>query len=270
MSRISPQEFFNGFVKELEDTPHLWGYYKFHTDRKSFAFRRNYFLRRLEFIERHAGKPGNFLWDVGCGFGTSAIFLALNGYRVYGSTLENSDDIGRRKAYWSRFGDVSGFDYAYENIFDMEIPAERYDRILVQDTLHHIEPIDRGVKIIYKSLKKNGALIAIEENGNNIVQRVMLYKRRGRHRIITVHDGKLDKDILIGNENIRPLQQWREILEGDNTRITHYEYIRLFYPFFWNVFGSSAMEAKEKSLWQKSSFLREYFYFGINLCVEKS
>ena len=81
-------------------------------------------------------------------------------------------------AYWSAFGDVSGFTYEYRNILD-GIHEDAYDVIIAQDTLHHLEPIDRALKKINKALKSDGILIAVEENGSNIVQNLKLIKQRG-------------------------------------------------------------------------------------------
>ena len=59
------------------------------------------------------------IWDCGCGYGTTCIFLALNGIETYGTTLEfYFETVQKRKEYWSRYGDTSLFTCTYENLFD--------------------------------------------------------------------------------------------------------------------------------------------------------
>jgi hypothetical protein len=54
----------------------------------SFEFRKSYVTQRLHYILDHLPTPDAAIWDCGCGYGTTAIFLALNGYKVHGTTLE--------------------------------------------------------------------------------------------------------------------------------------------------------------------------------------
>src|ERR1043165_6654822 len=141
--QMSPDRFFTLFMDELRTHPEMQSYYKFLGDPSRLHFRRNYFISRLEFILRNAGATNNFIWDAGCGYGTSALFLALNGYRVHGSTLEfYFKEIPQRASYWSQFGPADNFTYAYEDIYTAPALPESPARIVVQDTLHHLEPID--------------------------------------------------------------------------------------------------------------------------------
>lgn len=267
--KLSPENYFALFLKELESSPGLWSYYKFTTNKSSFLFRKNYFLRRLEYIAQRVGNPGNTIWDIGCGYGTTAIFLALNGYTVNGTTLEfYHAELEKRMTYWASVGDVNKFTYTYENLFDTNVEKRTYDRIIVQDTLHHIEPIVQGLQIIRQSLRPGGQLIAVEENGRNIIQRAMLYLRRGNKRIISMYDQVLKKDILIGNENIRPLDEWRRLFAAAGFTIKEEEYIRLFLPFVWNILPLEKLVPMEKNIWKQNTLLREYAYFGLNFLAE--
>ena len=112
-------------------------------------FRKSYLEQRLRYVHFHLGKPGKKIWDVGCGYGTTAIFATLNGHSVLGSTLEfYYDHIQRRLDYWSKYGDLSGLHIAYENLFDRPVEKQSVDVVLVQDTLHHLEPIYPACRIL--------------------------------------------------------------------------------------------------------------------------
>lgn len=79
----------------------------------------------------------------------------MNGQPTYGTTLEfYADQIEQRKQYWNQFGDTNLFCYEYANVFDQNVPVEKFDYIILQDTLHHIEPLHEGLQIFYKALKK--------------------------------------------------------------------------------------------------------------------
>lgn len=261
------EEFFQLFLKELESREVLWSYYKYHTDPASLDFRKAYFCQRLEYIQQHITKTGSYTWDVGCGYGTTAIFLALNGFKIHGTTLEfYYKEIPERLKYWSKYGDVSGFTYDYEDIFDPAAAHDQYDYIIVQDTLHHLEPLPQALAILKKHLKQDGEMVIIEENGNNIIQTAKLYKQRGNKRVIEFYDERLKKTILLGNENIRSLKTWRREFEAQGLSIPSesVHYVRAYPPALFNKYGYRKSIEKEQQLWRRNSLLREYFFFGIN------
>lgn len=268
---MSAEDFFELFLKELEQSPHLHSYYKFLGDEKSFLFRKAYFIERLKYIQRNVTNTGAAIWDCGCGYGTTDIFLALNGFKVHGTTLEfYYKDIPQRLAYWQQFGNVSGFTYSYENLFDQHPPAASIDIVIVQDTLHHLEPLQDALQIFHTSLKPGGKLISVEENGSNVIQRAKLYKQRGNKRIITIYDEQLKKDILLGNENIRSIETWGAEFAKQNFTIGNVEYVRLFLPFQFSKENYENRIAQEKRIWQTNSFLRQYFYFGLNFTATRN
>lgn len=268
---MSTEEFFNLFLEELRGNRNFHYYYKF-LEEKRIIYRKSYFIQRLEYMLQYIGSPGNKIWDCGCGFGTSALFLSLNGYSVYGTTTEHYfKEIPGRIRYWSKYGDLRKLTFDYMNLFDQPIEPEAYDRILVQDTLHHLEPPPKALQIFNMFLRQNGKLLVLEENGNNIIQNVKNYLKRGNKRVIEVYDEHLQKNIVIGNENTRSFAVWeRELLKsGFQIEEQSKEYIRLFLPFFYSNSNVDKLQNMEKKLWRENSFLREYFYFGINFIAKK-
>lgn len=269
---MSPEQFFTLFLKELESREDLYHYYKFLKNDSSFNFRKNYFLERLRFIAKHCLDKNKIIWDCGSGYGTTCLFLAMNGVKSHGTTLEfYYDRIPQRLAYWQQYGDVSLFTTSYENLFDSQPPANTYDIILVQDTLHHLEPINDALQIFHKTLKPNGKIVSIEENGNNIIQSLKLYKQRGNKRIITIYDETLKKDIIIGNENIRSLKQWDKLFTQNGFSIPKNEvqYVRYYLPFYYKDKDPEVLLQKEREIQQKSNFRKEYFFFGVNFIATK-
>jgi 2-polyprenyl-3-methyl-5-hydroxy-6-metoxy-1,4-benzoquinol methylase len=257
-------------MKELQDAPAMWRYYKFLNDKKSFEFRKAYFLQRLRYIFNQIKDKNAVVWDCGCGYGTTSIFLAINGIKVYGNTLEfYYDEIEKRKNYWKQYGDVNLFEVDYANVFDKELNSSSFDYIILQDTLHHIEPLQDALKIFHRALKPTGSLIVVEENGNNIIGNLRLFKQRGNKRIITIWDERLQKEILIGNENVRSWKKWQREVEkaGFTCEGVKPDYIRFYYPFFYRNRSAAEMIAKENVL-RKKRLLREYFFFGINFSAK--
>jgi len=269
---MTPENFFELFLKELEHRDEMHRYYKFLGKSSSFHFRKNYFLERLRYIDQQINNPEKLVWDCGSGYGTTCLFLAMNGIKAHGTTLEfYYETVAKRYEYWNQFGDASLFTCSYENLFDNPPAPESYDQIIVQDTLHHLEPINDALQIFHKSLKPGGSIIAIEENGNNIIQNIKLYKYRGNKRIIKQWDEKLQKDILIGNENIRSLKSWNRLMNSNNFDIPEnsVQYIRYFLPNKYNASNAEKLLQKENAIQQKSIFRKEYFFFGINFIANK-
>jgi len=269
---MSPERFFELFLKELEQREEMHNYYKFLGDAKSFHFRKNYFLERLRYIAKNVNDASKIVWDCGCGYGTTALFLAMNGIKMYGTTLEfYFETVQKRFSYWSQFGDPSLFSCSYENLFDNPPPPQSYDIIIVQDTLHHLEPIGDALQIFKTSLKPEGKIIAIEENGNNVIQTAKLYKYRGSKRIIKQWDEKLKKDILIGNENIRSLKEWNNLFTGNGFKINEdkIQYVRFYLPYKYKNDNAEELLNKERALQKNSHYRKEYLFFGLNFIATK-
>lgn len=270
---MTVEKFFELLLQELRENQQLTSYYKLLASPASFEFRKAYVVQRLHYILNHLPRPEAAIWDCGCGYGTTAIFLALNGYKVHGTTLEfYYEHIEKRLQYWRQFGDVSGFTYSYENLFDSPPPAASYDHVIIQDTLHHLEPLQQALAIFRESLRPGGTLIIVEENGANVVQSLKLYLRRGNKRIITIYDEQLKKNILLGNENIRSLATWRGELAKQQLSIPQQEvqYIRLFPPFYFKPGKVPAVLAREDKLWRSNALLRENLYFGLNFVATRA
>jgi len=196
----------------------------------------------------------------------------MNGIAVHGTTLEfYYKEIEGRKKYWRKFGDTSLFTADYENLFDAPVKRATYNVIIIQDTLHHLEPLQEALRIFHQTLTPNGRLVVVEENGNNIIQNLKLYKQRGNKRIIEIYDERLRKNILIGNENIRSLSTWKKELTkaGFNVPQDSVQYVRLYLPFSFKNGNTEKLLAKEQQLWRKNSFLRENFFFGLNYNATK-
>jgi hypothetical protein len=168
--------------------------------------------------------------------------------------------------YWSRYGDVSGFTFDYEDLFDQHVHRGFFDRIIVQDTLHHLEPLPKALSILRSHLEPEGEIIVIEENGNNIIQSLKLYRQRGNKRVIEFHDERLNKTILLGNENIRSLKTWKQEFnrQGMDIDFGSVHYVRALPPSIFNRLGYHKAVEREQRLWRSNPLLREYFFFGIN------
>lgn len=266
----------NSFIyileEELEENPDLKAYYRFLNNKSLYLFRKLYFRQRLEYIARAIGNKDAAIWDCGCGYGTTGFFLVLNGFRVYGTTIEYYIDlIGERKKFWEKHGDISRFIIEYKNIFKDPPAPESYDYIILQDVLHHLEPLDDALRILHDSLKPGGRLVCVEENGSNLIQSLKLFFKRGNRRIITIKDHQTGEEILLGNENIRSLSKWKNELKKHQLIIEKdsQEYIRLLPPFFFNHRNVQKMIRLEQNTWKKCQLLREYFYSGVNFTATR-
>jgi SAM-dependent methyltransferase len=265
-------EFFPLFEAELRTNDELTGYHRMVNSEKLYEFRKAYIKQRMQYVVDSVKKPSSEIWDVGCGFGTTSILLTLMGHKVTGTTLEYYyESISKRLEYWKQFGDLSSLSFAYENIFTQKHEEKKFDYVVAQDTLHHLEPFGDAVQIIYMSLKKGGELIAVEENGDNIVNNIKNFKRRGNKRITTIYDEKLGQEISFGDENTRNLAKWKK--EFSAAPFTFEEdsiqYVRYYWPNAYKRLSYEEILEKEKSLWPKSPLRKKYLFFGLNFRVKK-
>ncbi len=275
---MTVEQFFELFLEELKTRDKLREYYKFHDDQSKLTFRKAYFCQRLQYVfdqiqSFKSSTPQTLsIWDCGCGYATTQIFLAMNGIPTRGTTLEfYFKEIPARLDFWSKYGDTSLVKTSYEDVFSTKINEGSADLIIVQDTLHHLEPLQNSLSIFYKTLRPGGKLIAIEENGNNLIQRLKLYRQRGSNRIIDYYDEGLGRTVTMGNENIRPYSLWRSefVKAGFEMEEDSLNYVRLFPPALFQRKMPEAVLQKEQALWQRYGLLREYFFFGVNFVASK-
>ena len=166
---MNVEEFLELFIQELELNKNLRNYYRLVDSGLSFAFRKAYLHQRLSYVDHMVTKTGSAVWDIGCGYANTAIYLTLNGHSVNGTTLEYYyDQIRHRMDYWSRFGNLDKLNIAYQDLFDTSFQPASFDYIIVQDTLHHLEPLGKALELIESALTKDGKLIVSEENGKNL------------------------------------------------------------------------------------------------------
>ncbi len=271
---MQKEEFYTHLCEELRQNPALYPYYKLtHGSEQQQRFRKSYFMQRLAYLEKYidTSKPLN-IWDCGCGYGTTGLFLAMNGIPSMGSSLEYYiDQLENRRRFWQQYGDPSLFSYRYANIFDQDIAPETFDIIIMQDTLHHIEPVDNALNLFYAALKKGGKLILIEENGACILKNLMLFLKRGNKKIVEIYDEKLQKNLLMGNENVRSEKQWLELFR--KTPFTLLEdslsYIRILPPCSYRKRSCQEVEHIEQAVWYPKKWFREHCFFGLNMVFVK-
>ena len=269
---MNVEEFLDLFIRELESNKSLRNYYRLIDSSSSFHFRKAYLQQRLSYVDRHITKSGAAIWDIGCGYANTAIYLTLKGHKVTGTTLEYYyDQIQQRMEYWSRFGNLDKLNIAYQDLFDTTFPAGSFDYIITQDTLHHLEPIDKALRFIKSALSKTGQLIVSEENGRNLFIRSKNFLKRGNKKIIEYHDPKLNKSLLLGNENVRSYEDWKNELNKAGLTIDdrHTEFIRLYPPFLIRSGNYLNRIKQEQECWKKKAWLKDYFFFGINFIAKK-
>ena len=267
MQKISPEAFFEIFLKELAENKNLQYYYRFLEDPKRFEFRKSYFLKRLNFIYNQIDKPNSLIWDCGCGFATTAFFLTLNGHKVIGSTIEHYfDEIQKRTHFYKQYGDLSKLEIKYEDVFEHHSNNLKYDFIIIQDTLHHLEPLNVALDLVKSLLAQNGKAIVVEVNGSNWFEQLKYFKLRGFKKVIKMYDEHLKKEIMFGNENIRTYSQWNKAFNVSGLKIEPEttEYIRFYYPYYYKNKTIETVQQQEDKLWRQNSFYKKYFFFGLN------
>jgi len=274
---MTTNEFFELFLKELQEDTEMRWYHTFLNDEKYLEFRKAYFLQQMKYITEQIKDKNATIWDCGCGYGTTALYLAMNGFRVYGTQLEVSvDEIEKRKHfdekrknYWRKYGDSDLFTIDYANVFDDNLADNSFDYIIIQKTLHHVEPLQEALGIFHRVVKPGGKVIVLEENGSNIIGNLKLFMKRGNKRIIKLWDERFQKHVLFGNENVRSWKKWKQEFEtaGFISESEKPEYIRFSYHPFLNR-NCSAEEMIAKDNLMTSEWLRKYTFFGLNFSMK--
>lgn len=259
---------------ELKENKELRSYHRLLNSKSEsfYKFRKAYFRSRLIYVLENIDIQEANIIDIGCGYGTTSLLLAMMGHKVIGTTLEYYyGQIQNRLLYWDKYLDISRVEIKYENLFSSTYTDGSFDYVIAQDTLHHLEPITEALLIMNKLLKTNGKLIISEENGKNIICNIKHFKERGFNRIIEVYDDNLKYSYKMGNENTRSLKHWIKLLNqcGFNVSNENVEHIRVLPPFFYKNREIEDILHFEIKL-KEYKVLRDYLFFGINFIAKKN
>jgi SAM-dependent methyltransferase len=261
------------FEKELVTNGRLEGYYRLLSNRKRYWFRRAYLEQRLQYVADHTTGTALHIWDAGCGYATTGIFLALNGHRVYGNTLEfYAEGIRERLEFWGKHGNLQFLEVKHENLMNHCTPERSYDIILVQDTLHHLEPVHEALDLFHRMLRPRGKLLVVEENGDSLFIRAKNLRIRGLKRKGIYHDERTGESIPFGYENARGRKTWYRLLEsaGFDCDSPDLEFIRILPPFLMRGHKYQQMLQLERKIGRNCKGFRKFFYFGMNFTVTKT
>jgi hypothetical protein len=86
-----------------------------------------------------------------------------------------------------------------------------------------------------------------------------------------MYDEKLQKSVLIGDENTRSLKGWIKEFSKAGMQIhpDSVEYIRYYFPHKYDGQNTQALIAKEFNLSKKDGTRREFMFFGLNFTAGK-
>jgi len=271
-TKMTVENFFEILIKEMSENKEVRDYHRLFKNPSFYELRKAYFCQRLRYLIKQINDDSANVWDLGCGYGTTSFFLAMNGIKSHGTTIGDHyfNGITKRRNFWNNYGDTSLFTTSYENLFDSTQSDDIYDYIILQDTLHHLEPVQQVFSILYKNLRKNGKIIILEANGGNFIHQIKLFLIRGNKRIIEVYDHQLKKNLLYGNENFRSIKQWKSELEKQNFVIeNNVQYIKFFPQFFYNNKNSRDIIKLEQNIAQNIPLIRDNLFFGMNFVATK-
>lgn len=274
MSFMSLDTFFDRLEDELQFNLKLKEYHRIINDKSNYLFRKLYYYQRLEFMLSQIDLTKvNRILDLGCGYGTSSYLLAHFNQRIVATTLEYYyDEIENRNTYWNKYVNTDCIEFKYENFLKADYLPKQFDYVIVQDTLHHLEPINEALEKIHMVLKDEGIVIVNEENGSNIICRIKHFKERGFKRIIKIYDEKLNEWLLFGNENTRNISKWESLFRDANMKVIpkSKEYIRVLPSMFYMNKDMNEVAGMENKIGSVSKYFNKYFFFGINFCAMKN
>ena len=195
-TRHAPSDFLDAWfelVPELDDNSRIQmgRYYAGYLKRFDTYMRRAY-DRRLEPILSRARYATRVL-EVGSGCGSESLLLAILGCDVTGLELHRQRlrtarqrlsvlEEMRGTSLTCRFLEGSLFDD------DLDLGAERFDVVWMEDTFHHLEPRNRVGARIAGLIQPGGHLVIAETNALNPLVQLHLLLTRGLPSIRTFSD----------------------------------------------------------------------------------
>ena len=119
----------------------------------------------VKYVERENIRPCHVL-ELGCGNGRNAIYLAKQGFSV------TAVDLSKEAIAWATeqaANDNVQIHFVCENIFDLDLPCQKFNFIYDSGCFHHLAPHRRisYIQLIQKHLANKGqfSISAFKENG---------------------------------------------------------------------------------------------------------
>lgn len=148
-----------------------------------------YASRLLPLLEvaRGAGRPVTAL-DCGCGYGTEALLLGLEGVTVTGvDAVPERVAIAKSRVpfYERRTERPLGVDYVSADILRFLEKGPQVDIIWALEAISHIHPLEAFLALACDRLNPGGFLVTSDPNALNPLARYRAYRIRGAHGLRT-------------------------------------------------------------------------------------
>lgn len=130
----------------------------------------SHYLFLIRWLNRNGFPPPARLLEIGCGAGWLAELLALNGYRVLGTTLDPATAAlarAREPGVRAKRPDASlEFRPAAMESLDEAVPERQAAEVVyLYEALHHVHDPRRGLDQAFRSLAPGGVLLILNEPG---------------------------------------------------------------------------------------------------------
>lgn len=147
-------------------------------DNKFFKFTRiskngtRIFDLHLKYVLKYLDK-GIKVLDIGCNDGRHTLFLRSKGYKAFGLDLSRKA-IERSEDKFFAFGEpLEGNGKKYficADAYNIPTKTEKFDAVLLLETLHHIPEKEKILQNIKEILKPRGKIIISDPNPDNILR----------------------------------------------------------------------------------------------------
>src|SRR5438876_1011162 len=140
----------------------------------------NFRMREIGYVLASAApRPGMRVLDLGCGAGWLGLELARRGAHVTGLDISPTNlALARYMAETNarnfpylyqgfvglpcKLEDFGSAEYAYADLNTVSLPSREYDAVVVWDSLHHIQALERLMEQVRAALKPGGVFIGVD------------------------------------------------------------------------------------------------------------
>ncbi len=206
---------------------------------------------------------------MGCGYGSETILCSVLGAKVLGIDIsEDRIEIAKKrvKFFSNKLNNAIDVKFSLRNVFEH---YGEYDLIWVNETIHHIAPLNKFLNLSHQNLKIGGKLIIADQNRLNPYAYILSKRAQKKYGGVYIikKDAGMEEIIHYAVERIFTIREIKKILTKIYNNVEIYPFS--YFPFsIYKAFNNYSMKI-ERNFIRKLPIIKLFSVGYTVICIKK-